>query len=110
HIYAHSHTEQEWLTIHSSRRRFAARLNSGVRPAPSSLATHGERSYVAETNAILAWTLVSECPVPGDVTDLLATGETAIAAYKTFRDAAIFTNKRLIVRDAQGFSGKKVEI
>ncbi|MZQ86212.1 PH domain-containing protein [Paenibacillus sp. 5J-6] len=34
----------------------------------------------------------------------------AIAAYKTFRDSAIFTNKRLIVRDAQGFTGKKVEI
>jgi hypothetical protein len=32
------------------------------------------------------------------------------AAYKTFRDSAIFTSKRLTVRDAQGFSGKKVEI
>jgi hypothetical protein len=34
----------------------------------------------------------------------------AIAACKTLRDSAIFTNKRLIVRDAQGISGKKVEI
>ncbi|MGY0202952.1 PH domain-containing protein [Acinetobacter soli] len=33
-----------------------------------------------------------------------------IAAYKTIRDVAIFTNKRLILRDAQGLSGKKVEI
>ena len=65
---------------------------------------------MAETSGILAWTLVSECPIPGDVNDLLVPGETAIAAYKTFRDAAIFTNKRLIVRDAQGFTGKKVEI
>ena len=65
---------------------------------------------MAETAAILAWTLVSECPVPNDVHELLVAGETAIAAYKTFRDAAIFTNKRLIVRDAQGFTGKKVEI
>jgi len=65
---------------------------------------------VAETSAILAWTLVSECPIPGDVDEVLVPGETAIAAYKTFRDAAIFTNKRLIVRDAQGISGKKVEI
>jgi hypothetical protein len=65
---------------------------------------------VAETSAILAWTLVSECPIPGDVDEVLVPGETAIAAYKTFRDAAIFTNKRLIVRDAQGVSGKKVEI
>ncbi|MBK6769875.1 MAG: PH domain-containing protein [Ardenticatenales bacterium] len=65
---------------------------------------------MAETTAILAWTLVAECPIPGDVNDLLVPGEEAIAAYKTFRDTAIFTNKRLIVRDAQGFSGKKVEI
>ena len=65
---------------------------------------------MAETSAILAWTLVSECPIPGDVDEVLVPGEKAIAAYKTFRDAAIFTNKRLIVRDAQGISGKKVEI
>ncbi len=33
-----------------------------------------------------------------------------MAAYRTFRDTAIFTNMRLIVRDAQGMTGKKVEI
>lgn len=33
-----------------------------------------------------------------------------LAAYKTIRDSAIFTTKRLIVRDAQGLTGKKVEI
>ncbi|HAQ08178.1 MAG TPA: hypothetical protein DCR24_11900 [Bacillus bacterium] len=62
------------------------------------------------TQAILAWTFISECPVPNDVKDLLVEGETAVAAYKTIRDSAIFTNKRLIVRDAQGMTGKKVEI
>lgn len=65
---------------------------------------------MAETQSILAWTLVSECPIPNDVNDLLVEGEVAVAAYKTFRDSAIFTNKRLIVRDAQGITGKKVEI
>lgn len=65
---------------------------------------------MAETNNILAWTLVAECPIPDDVNDLLVDGEVAVAAYKTFRDSAIFTNKRLIVRDAQGLTGKKVEI
>ncbi|RYH00145.1 MAG: PH domain-containing protein [Alphaproteobacteria bacterium] len=65
---------------------------------------------MVETNAILAWTLVAECPIPEDVLPLLVEGEKAIAAYKTFRDAAIFTTKRLIVRDAQGFTGKKIEI
>lgn len=63
-----------------------------------------------ETSAILNWTLVSECPIPDDVGDLLVNGEQAIAAYKTFRDVAVFTTHRLIVRDAQGLRGKKVEI
>jgi hypothetical protein len=62
------------------------------------------------TQAILSWTFISECPIPDDVNDLLVNGEQAIAAYKTIRDSAIFTNKRLIVRDAQGLTGKKVEI
>ena len=63
-----------------------------------------------ETEAIASWTLVQEIPIPGDVNDLLIQGEEAVAAYKTFRDSAIFTTKRLIVRDAQGLTGKKVEI
>ena len=63
-----------------------------------------------ETAPILAWTLVSECPVPPDVQGLLVQGEQAVSAYRTFRDTAIFTNMRLVVRDAQGMSGKKVEI
>ena len=32
------------------------------------------------------------------------------AAFRTFRDTAIFTSKRLIVRDSQGLTGKKVEM
>jgi hypothetical protein len=69
------------------------------------------RGDPVETSAILSWTLVSECPIPEDVTALLVPGERAVvAAYKTFRDSAIFTTQRLIVRDAQGLRGKKVEI
>jgi len=63
-----------------------------------------------ETAAITAWTFVSEVPIPADVMPLLIADEEPIAAYKTFRDSAIFTTKRLIVRDAQGITGKKVEI
>lgn len=59
---------------------------------------------------IAAWTFVAECPIPDDIGPLLVQGEQPIAAYKTFRDSAIFTTKRLIVRDAQGLTGKKVEI
>ncbi|MBJ6745692.1 PH domain-containing protein [Streptococcus sp. 121] len=56
------------------------------------------------------WTFTSESPVPEDVRSMLIVGEEAVAAYKTIRDFAIFTNKRLIVRDAQGLTGKKVEV
>lgn len=63
-----------------------------------------------ETTAITSWTLIQEIPIPDDVKDLLIDGEEAIAAYKTFRDSAVFTTRRLIVRDAQGMTGKKVEV
>jgi hypothetical protein len=63
-----------------------------------------------ETSPILSWTLQQEIPVPADVQSLLMQGEQAVAAFKTFRDSATFTTKRLIVRDAQGITGRKVEI
>ena len=64
----------------------------------------------ATVAAITSWTFVDECPIPEDITALLVPEERAVAAYKTFRDSAVFTTKRLIVRDAQGIRGKKVEI
>ena len=45
-----------------------------------------------------------------DIQDLLVDGEYGICAYQTIRDKAIFTNKRLLVKDVQGLMGKKVEI
>ncbi|UJP09250.1 PH domain-containing protein [Microbacterium sp. KUDC0406] len=63
-----------------------------------------------ETGAILSWTLQQEIPVPADVQNVLAQGEQAVASFRTFRDSATFTTRRLIVRDAQGMTGKKVEI
>ncbi len=63
-----------------------------------------------ETSFILTWTLQQEIPVPSDVQGLLVQGEQAVTSFKTFRDSATFTTKRLIVRDAQGITGKKVEI
>ena len=63
-----------------------------------------------ELTQSLTWTFISECPIPGDVSDMLVNGETAVAAYKTIKDVAVFTSKRLIVKDAQGLTGKKIEI
>lgn len=59
---------------------------------------------------ILEWTLLNECEIPNDIENILVKGEIPVTAYKTFRDIAIFTNKRLIVRDSQGLTGKKVEV
>lgn len=63
-----------------------------------------------ESAPILAWTFVSEIPIPDDIGPILVSGEKPVVAYKTFRDSAVFTTKRLIVRDAQGLTGKKVEM
>lgn len=63
-----------------------------------------------ETQAITEWTFFEEVPIPLDVAQLMVQGEQTFAAFKTFRDSAIFTSRRLIVRDAQGVRGKKVEI
>ena len=58
----------------------------------------------------LSWIFYQEIPVPHDVQELLINGEVAERAFKTVRDVAIFTNKRLIVKDVQGLTGSKVEI
>ncbi|MEL4504628.1 PH domain-containing protein [Luteococcus sp. H138] len=63
-----------------------------------------------EMTAIATWTFVGECPIPADLQPILVGDERPVAAYKTFRDAAVFTTKRLIVRDSQGLTGKKVEM
>lgn len=60
--------------------------------------------------AFAEWTFFRQCAIPNDVTELLVPGEVPICAYKTIRDVAIFTSKRLIVRDCQGITGRKVEV
>lgn len=57
----------------------------------------------------LTWTFNAPCEIPNDVLETLVDGEHPLHAFKTIRDVAIFTNKRIIVRDAQGITGKKVE-
>ncbi|ANQ48126.1 PH domain-containing protein [Flammeovirga sp. MY04] len=41
---------------------------------------------------------------------VLASDEEFVSAYKLIRDQWIFTNKRLIVIDKQGITGKKAEL
>lgn len=59
---------------------------------------------------MLTWTFIQKCEPTQDLQDMLVQGETISHCYKTLRDVAALTNKRLIVRDAQGLTGKKVEI
>lgn len=66
---------------------------------------------MANELALLAtWTFIQEVPIPEDIQSLIIPNEKPISAYKTIRDVAVFTNKRLIVKDAQGLTGKKIEI
>ena len=58
----------------------------------------------------LNWTFFEAVAVPSDIENLLVEDEIANGAYRTIRDIAIFTNKRLIVVDSQGITGKKKEI
>ncbi len=63
----------------------------------------------SEIANIAVWTFNAPCNVPQDVEEMLIDGEEIYCAYKTIRDVAVFTDRRLIVRDAQGLTGKKVE-
>mgnify|MGYP001251288413 CR=1 FL=1 len=65
---------------------------------------------MAAVNAIMEWTFYNEVEVPQEIQDVLVDGETAEIAYKTVRDVAVVTNKRLIIADRQGIRGKKVEV
>lgn len=47
--------------------------------------------------------------VQKEISKILATTETVQNAFKVIRDTFIFTNKRLILIDKQGVTGKKVE-
>ncbi len=44
-----------------------------------------------------------------ELVDILVVGESVDSAYKVLRDTFVFTNKRLILIDRQGITGKKVE-
>lgn len=63
-----------------------------------------------EVQTSLNWTFFGTTSVPKHIEELFVPGEQADAAYKTVRDVAVFTNKRLIVADSQGITGRKKEI
>ena len=44
-----------------------------------------------------------------ELAEVLVAGESVDSAYKVLRDTFVFTNKRMILIDRQGLTGKKVE-
>ncbi|ADL08956.1 PH domain-containing protein [Thermosediminibacter oceani] len=50
-----------------------------------------------------------EVPVPEHLNKMLINNEKPIFAVKTYRDVAVFTDKRILIADRQGLTGKKIE-
>ncbi len=65
---------------------------------------------MADLTEIMNWTFIQETEVPSDINEILIYGEQVEIAYKTIRDVAVVTNKRIIIADKQGITGKKVEV
>ncbi len=65
---------------------------------------------MAELEAIMEWTFSGETTDTSTIDEILVEGEEIAAAYTTIRDVAAVTNKRIIIADKQGLTGKKVEI
>ena len=53
--------------------------------------------------------VVAPDKIKTDYAQLLAEGETIEVGFAVFRDTFIFTDKRLIIVDVQGMTGKKIE-
>ncbi|WP_425501660.1 PH domain-containing protein [Planococcus glaciei] len=58
----------------------------------------------------MAWTFTQEIDTPDSIKELLIVGEEVHLAYKTIRDVAVVTNKRIIISDKQGITGEKIEV
>ena len=51
----------------------------------------------------------NEVPVPDSLGPFISPNEEICFAVKTVRDVAVFTNKRILVADKQGITGRKIE-
>lgn len=52
---------------------------------------------------------VSDDTFSASITPMFVSDEHIIGSYKTVRDGVVFTNKRIIAINIQGFTGKKVD-
>lgn len=51
---------------------------------------------------------ISLSDIRGEINGLLIEGEEIVQAFQTVRDQVLFTNKRVMVVNVQGLSGKKI--
>lgn len=58
-------------------------------------------------NSLWNLTPINLNSVHNEATGLLVNGEQPVMAFKTVRDQLVFTNKRIISIDVQGFTGKR---
>lgn len=66
---------------------------------------------MAALEALMTWTFTEETTPSPEIMQVLLESEQVFVAYKTMRDVAVVTNRRIVIADRQGLTtGKKVEI
>lgn len=64
---------------------------------------------MADLNIPKVFTFYSEVAIPDTLDSFLSSKEQVSFAVKTYRDVAVFTDKRILISDKQGLTGKKTE-
>lgn len=64
---------------------------------------------MADVNVNKIFNFYAKIEVPNELKSFILDNEQVFFAVKTVRDAAIFTDKRILVADKQGITGKKIE-
>ena len=59
---------------------------------------------------LLTWTFIQKAAPGKEIQSVLLPGEEILQCYATIRDQACLTNKRIIIMDKQGLTGRKVEV
>ena len=64
---------------------------------------------MANVNLNKVFNFYEEVPLSGTLRSFISPNENVCFVVKTVRDMAVFTDKRILVADKQGSTGKKVE-
>lgn len=64
---------------------------------------------MADVNVNKIFNFYEKIAVPNELKPFILDSEQIFFAVKTIRDAAIFTDKRILIADKQGITGKKIE-